>query len=205
MNNKHIIHAQDLSFDRSGRNIFSSLNFSLDKSESIIIKGKNGSGKTSLLRCIAGFYPITSGKILWYGEEVLPAYYSEKPLISWLGHFDAIKGSLTVRENLMFFIEIWSVNINIFLKTVKLFSFEKFLDYPASWLSAGEKRRLSLLRLSFCPAKVWIMDEPTTYLDIENKKILISIMSKHINSGGSIICATHENINLPNTKEYSLG
>ena len=205
MNNKHIIHAQDLSFDRSGRNIFSSLNFSLDKSESIIIKGKNGSGKTSLLRCIAGFYPITSGKILWYGEEVLPAYYSEKPLISWLGHFDAIKGSLTVRENLMFFIEIWSVNINIFLKAVKLFAFEKFLDYPASWLSAGEKRRLSLLRLSFCPAKVWIMDEPTTYLDIENKKILISIMSKHINSGGSIICATHENINLPNTKEYSLG
>ncbi len=205
MNNKHIIHAQDLSFDRSGRNIFSSLNFSLDKSESIIIKGKNGSGKTSLLRCIAGFYPITSGKILWYGEEVLPAYYSEKPLISWLGHFDAIKGALTVRENLMFFIEIWSVNINIFLKAVKLFSFEKFLDYPASWLSAGEKRRLSLLRLSFCPAKVWIMDEPTTYLDIENKKILISIMSKHINSGGSIICATHENINLPNTKEYSLG
>ena len=205
MNNKHIIHAQDLSFDRSGRNIFSSLNFSLDKSESIIIKGKNGSGKTSLLRCIAGFYPITSGKILWYGEEVLPAYYSEKPLISWLGHFDAIKGSLTVRENLMFFIEIWSVNINIFLKAVKLFSFEKFLDYPASWLSAGEKRRLRLLRLSFCPAKVWIMDEPTTYLDIENKKILISIMSKHINSGGSIICATHENINLPNTKEYSLG
>ena len=205
MNNKHIIHARDLSFDRSGRNIFSSLNFSLDKSESIIIKGKNGSGKTSLLRCIAGFYPITSGKILWYGEEVLPAYYSEKPLISWLGHFDAIKGSLTVRENLMFFIEIWSVNINIFLKAVKLFSFEKFLDYPASWLSAGEKRRLSLLRLSFCPAKVWIMDEPTTYLDIENKKILISIMSKHINSGGSIICATHENINLPNTKEYSLG
>ena len=205
MINKHIIDAQNLSFDRSGRNIFSSLNFSLDSSESIIIKGKNGSGKTSLLRCIAGFYPITGGKLLWYGEEILPAYYSEKPLISWLGHFDAIKGTLTVRENLMFFMEIWSVNINIFLKAVKTFSFEKFLDCPASWLSAGEKRRLSLLRLSFCPAKVWLMDEPTTYLDMENKKILISIMSKHINSGGSIICATHENFHLPNTKEYLLG
>ena len=205
MRNQHIIYAQDLSFERSGRNIFSSLNFSLDSSESIIFKGKNGSGKTSLLRCLVGFYPITSGKLLWYGEEVLPAYYSEKPLVSWLSHFDAIKGSLTVRENLMFFIELWSVNINILLGAVNTFSFEKFLDCPASWLSAGEKRRLSLLRLSVSPAKVWIMDEPTTYLDTENKQILISIMIQHINSGGSIICATHENFNLPNTKEYFLG
>ena len=77
MINKHIIYAKDLSLERSGRNIFCSLNFSLDSSESIIIKGKNGSGKTSLLRCIAGFYPITSGKLLWYGESILPAYYSE--------------------------------------------------------------------------------------------------------------------------------
>ncbi len=205
MINKHIIYAQNLSFDRSGRNIFSSLSFSLDSSESIIIKGKNGSGKTSLLRCLAGFYPITRGKLLWYGEEVLPAYYSEKPLISWLGHFDAIKGSLTVRENLTFFQEIWSVNIEIFMRAVQMFSFDKYLDFPASWLSAGEKRRLSLLRLSFCPAKVWILDEPSTYLDKENRKILISIMSNHINSGGSIICATHENFNLPNSIEYYLG
>lgn len=205
MSNKHIISAQDISFERSGRNIFSSINFSLDSSESIIIKGKNGSGKTSLLRCIAGFYPITRGKLLWYGEDVLPAYYYEKQLISWLGHFDAIKGSLTVRENLTFFQEIWSVNIEIFMRAVQMFSFDKYLDFPASWLSAGEKRRLSLLRLSFCPAKVWILDEPSTYLDKENRKILISIMSNHINSGGSIICATHENFNLPNSIEYYLG
>jgi len=204
LSNNHIISAQDLSFERSGRNIFSSLNFSLDTGESIIIKGKNGSGKTSLLRCIAGFYSITSGKILWYGQEVLPAYYSEKPLISWLGHFDAIKGSLTVRENLTFFQQIWSVNFNKFMSAVKIFSFEKYLDFPASWLSAGEKRRLSLLRLSFCPAKVWILDEPSTYLDTENREILISIMINHINSGGSIICATHESFNLPNSKEYYL-
>ena len=204
MINKHIIYAKDLSLERSGRNIFCSLNFSLDSSESIIIKGKNGSGKTSLLRCIAGFYPITSGKLLWYGESILPAYYSEKPLVSWLGHFDAIKGSLTVRENLVFYKEIWSVNKNVFMKAIQTFSFENFLDCPASWLSAGEKRRLSLLRLSFCPAKVWILDEPSTYLDKDNKEILISIINEHVNSGGSIICATHENFNLPNVKEYSL-
>ena len=204
MINKHIIYANDLSLERSGRTIFSSLNFSLDSSESIIIKGKNGSGKTSLLRCVAGFYPITSGKLLWYGESILPAYYSEKPLVSWLGHFDAIKGSLTVRENLVFFKDIWSVNKNEFMTAIKTFSFEKYLDCPASWLSAGEKRRLSLIRLSFCPAKVWILDEPSTYLDKDNREILISIINGHINAGGAIICATHENFNIPNVKEYSL-
>ena len=200
----NIIYAEDLTFERSGRNIFSSLNFSLDSSESIMITGKNGSGKTSLLRCIAGFYPITSGRLLWYGEKVLPAYYSEKPLISWLGYFDAIKGSLTVRENLSFFKDIWSVDENTYKKSLQVFSFDKFLDCPASWLSAGEKRRLSLLRLSFCPAKVWIMDEPSIYLDGENKDILISIIREHINEGGSVICATHEKFDIPNVKEYSL-
>ena len=61
------------------------------------------------------------------------------------------------------------------MKAIQKFSFEKFLDCPASWLSAGEKRRLSLIRLSFCPAKVWILDEPSTYLDKDNREILISI------------------------------
>lgn len=204
MINKHIIYAEDLSFERSGRSIFSALNFSLDSSESIMITGKNGSGKTSLLRCIAGFYPITSGKLLWYGEQVVPAYYSEKPLISWLGYFDAIKGSLTVRENLNFFKDIWSVDEHVFIESLKIFSFDKFLDCPASWLSAGEKRRLSLIRLSFCPAKVWIMDEPSIYLDEESKGILMSIIGEHINAGGAVICATHEKFDIPNVKEYSL-
>ena len=204
MINKHIIYAEDLSFERSGRSIFSALNFSLDSSESIMITGKNGSGKTSLLRCIAGFYPITSGKLLWYGEQVVPAYYSEKPLISWLGYFDAIKGSLTVRENLNFFKDIWSVDEHVFIESLKIFSFDKFLDCPASWLSAGEKRRLSLIRLSFCPAKVWIMDEPSIYLDEESKGILMSIIGEHVNAGGAVICATHEKFDMPNVKEYSL-
>lgn len=204
MINKHIIYAEDLSFERSGRSIFSALNFSLNSSESIMITGKNGSGKTSLLRCIAGFYPITSGKLLWYGEQIVPAYYSEKPLISWLGYFDAIKGSLTVRENLNFFKDIWSVDENVFIESLKIFSFDKFLDCPASWLSAGEKRRLSLIRLSFCPAKVWIMDEPSIYLDEESKGILMSIIGEHVNAGGAVICATHEKFDIPNVKEYSL-
>jgi len=204
MINKHIIYAEDLSFERSGRSIFSALNFSLDSNESIMITGKNGSGKTSLLRCIAGFYPITSGKLLWYGEQVVPAYYSEKPLISWLGYFDAIKGSLTVRENLNFFKDIWSVDEHVFIESLKIFSFDKFLDCPASWLSAGEKRRLSLIRLSFCPAKVWIMDEPSIYLDEESKGILMSIIGEHVNAGGAVICATHEKFDIPNVKEYSL-
>ena len=204
MDKNILIQAQDLFFERSGRIIFSSVNLSLDVGQIIFIKGKNGSGKTSLLRCLAGFYKITSGKILWYGTEILPAYYSEKLLISWLGHLDAIKGALTVKENLIFFAQIWSVNMDVFNESVTKLSFEKFMDFPASWLSAGEKRRLSLLRLSFCPAKIWILDEPSTFLDNENRDILIDIINTHLKNGGAIVCATHDDLKIPNVVELIL-
>ncbi|MDG2268291.1 MAG: heme ABC exporter ATP-binding protein CcmA [Alphaproteobacteria bacterium] len=204
MNKNFLIQAQDLSFERSGRIIFSSLNISLEEGQIIFIKGKNGSGKTSLLRCLAGFTPTTSGKILWYGNEVLPAFYSEEPLVAWLGHLDAIKGSLTVKENLLFFSKIWSVKSNTFNKCIKKLSFEKFMNFPASWLSAGEKRRLSLIRLSFCPAKVWILDEPSTFLDSDNREILIGIMNTHLKNKGAIVCATHDSLKISNALELTL-
>jgi heme exporter protein A len=204
LNKNFLIQAQDLSFERSGRIIFSSLNISLEEGQIIFIKGKNGSGKTSLLRCLAGFTPTTSGKILWYGNEVLPAFYSEEPLVAWLGHLDAIKGSLTVKENLLFFSKIWSVKSNTFNKCIKKLSFEKFMNFPASWLSAGEKRRLSLIRLSFCPAKVWILDEPSTFLDSDNREILIDIMNTHLKNKGAIVCATHDSLKISNALELTL-
>ena len=204
MNKDFLIKAQDLSFERSGRIIFSSLSLNLEEGQAIFIKGKNGSGKTSLLRCLAGFNPITSGKILWHGNEILPAFYSEEPIVAWLGHLDAIKGSLTVAENLLFFAKMWSVKLNIFNKCIKKLSFEKFMDFPASWLSAGEKRRLSLLRISFCPAKVWILDEPSTFLDSDNREILIEIMNTHLKNKGAIICATHDSLKVSNASEITL-
>ena len=204
MDKKFLVQAQDLSFERSGRIIFSSVNLYLEEKQIIFIKGKNGSGKTSLLRCLAGFTPITSGKILWYDNEVLPAFYSEEPLVAWLGHLDAIKGSLTVKDNLLFFAKIWSVKLNILNKCIKKLSFEKFMNFPASWLSAGEKRRLRLLRLSFCPAKVWILDEPSTFLDSDNREILINIMNTHLKNKGAIVCATHDDLKIPNALELTL-
>jgi heme exporter protein A len=204
LDKKFLVQAQDLSFERSGRIIFSSVNLYLKEGQIIFIKGKNGSGKTSLLRCLAGFTPITSGKILWYDNEVLPAFYSEEPLVAWLGHLDAIKGSLTVKDNLLFFAKIWSVKLNILNKCIKKLSFEKFMNFPASWLSAGEKRRLSLLRLSFCPAKVWILDEPSTFLDSDNRETLINIMNAHLKNKGAIVCATHDDLKIPNALELTL-
>ena len=204
MDKNFLVQAQDLSFERSGRIIFSSVNLYLKEGQIIFIKGKNGSGKTSLLRCLAGFTPITSGKILWYDNEVLPAFYSEEPLVAWLGHLDAIKGSLTVKDNLLFFAKIWSVKLNILNKCIKKLSFEKFMNFPASWLSAGEKRRLSLLRLSFCPAKVWILDEPSTFLDSDNRETLINIMNAHLKNKGAIVCATHDDLKIPNALELTL-
>ena len=99
---------------------------------------------------------------------------------------------------------MWSVEPGIYNECIKKLSFEKFMNFPASWLSAGEKRRLSLLRLSFCPAKVWILDEPSTFLDSDNREILINIMNTHLKNKGAIVCATHDDLKIPNALELTL-
>ena len=201
---KPLLEVQNIHFERGGRTIFSSINFSLEEGNVIILTGRNGSGKTSLLKCLAGFYPITKGKILWDGEDILPAYFPQKKLVAWLGHFNAIKPSLSVKENLLFYANLWSIKKTIYEKAINLLSFNNYLEFPASWLSAGEKRKLCLVRLLFCPAKVWILDEPTTFLDDENKNLFINIMDDHVLNGGAIVCATHDNLELKSFISLSL-
>lgn len=200
-----LIQTQEISFERGGREIASKINIILNDGEIFFIKGKNGSGKTTLLKCLGGFVPISSGKILWNGREIFPIDNRGDPIVAWLGHQNALKSILSVKENLDFYADIWGVKNEIVQDSIKLLSFDKYLDFPVSWLSAGEKRRLSLIRLVFCPAKVWLLDEPSSFLDEYNKNKLKLIMENHVSSGGSIICSTHDNIKVSNSKTLVLG
>ena len=178
---KPLVEAQNIYFEKSGRTILSSINMTLNEGDIIIVKGKNGSGKTSFLKCLAGFYRITKGQVLWNGENILPTYFPEKKMLAWLGHLNAVKSSLTVKENLF---------------AIEYLRFFKYLELPVSWLSAGEKRKLCLVRLMFCPFKVWFLDEPTTFLDKENKRIFERVMEDHVLKGGAIVCASHDSLNI---------
>lgn len=201
---KPLVEAQNIFFEKAGRAILSSVNMTLNEGDIVIVKGKNGSGKTSFLKCLAGFYRISKGQVLWSGEKILPTCFPEKKMLAWLSHLNAVKLSLTVKENLLFYANLWSVKKNEYDYAIKYLCFSKYLELPVSWLSAGEKRRLCLARLMFCPSKVWLIDEPTTFLDEENKKIFERAMEEHASKGGAIVCASHDSLNINKFKTLSL-
>ena len=121
-----LVEAQDILFEKGGRTIFSSVSMQLNNGEVIIIKGKNGSGKTSLLKCLAGFYQINKGHILWGGEKILPSFTIDENMLSWLGHLNGLKLSLTVKENLQFYADLWEVSKERLFNAVNYMSFSKY-------------------------------------------------------------------------------
>jgi heme exporter protein A len=194
--------ALDLGCRRGGRDVFAGIGFTVAGGEALSITGRNGSGKSSLLRLIAGLIRPAEGQILWKGGD------SELTLgeqAHYLGHLDALKPSLTVLENL----EFWSrylgseaVSPEAALAAVGL----EGLDHlPAAYLSAGQKRRLSLARLVTVKRPIWLLDEPTSALDTSAQERLGHLMREHLAGGGLILAATHGPLGLDGAKELRLG
>jgi heme exporter protein A len=173
---------------RGGREVFSSLDFEANAGEALAVVGPNGSGKTSLLRLIAGLLEPADGAITLEGgdgELTLPEQSH------YLGHRDALKPALSVSENLRFwrdFLGGKASNLGENLATVEL---DHATLLPAAYLSAGQRRRLSIARLLTVQRPVWLLDEPTNALDTAGQKLFAGLMSEHLSRGGLIIAATH--------------
>ena len=189
-----------LSCVRGGRDVFAGLGFSVEGGQALLITGRNGAGKSSLLRMIAGLVRIAAGRFTLDGgnpEKTIPeqAHY--------LGHQDALKPSLTVAENLDF----WAQYLGSGARPDALAAvgIAALADLPAAHLSAGQRRRLSLARLIAAPRPIWLLDEPTSALDREAQDILTKLMRQHMSGGGLILAATHGPIGLENAKELRLG
>jgi len=193
--------AKGLTCNRSGREVFRDLSFSLTEGQAMVVTGRNGAGKSSLLRMIAGLVRIAAGQLtLEGGRPDIPigeqAHY--------LGHQDAMKSSLTVGENLQF----WSRFLGDgrpaepALEAVDLAA---LADLPAAYLSAGQRRRLSIARLVAVPRPIWLLDEPTSSLDAPSQKRLAELMRDHLGGGGIIVAAAHGTIGLDHSHELSLG
>ncbi|AXS38921.1 heme ABC exporter ATP-binding protein CcmA [Breoghania sp. L-A4] len=188
--------ADRLAVDRGGRQVFAELSFSVLAGEALLVRGPNGVGKSSLLRTIAGLVPAAEGtiRIERTGEEEAAEGIGAR--CHYFGHSDALKTPMTVAENLGFWRDFHghpSVTVDQALDRVGL---ADIAHLPAAYLSAGQRRRLSLSRLLVSHRPVWLLDEPTSALDAASEQALITIMQEHLASGGLIIAATHADLPL---------
>src|SRR5581483_2955438 len=173
---------------RGGREVFSGLSFEANSGEAIAVVGPNGSGKTSLLRLIAGILAPSGGSItLQGGEEELTL--SEQS--HYLGHRDALKPALSVAENLNFWRDFLGGATSDPTESLEVVELDHAARLPAAFLSAGQRRRLSIARLLTVQRPVWLLDEPTNALDTAGQKMFAQLMGDHLARGGLIIAATH--------------
>jgi len=191
----------NLTCSRGGREVFAGLNFSLSAGEALVVTGRNGAGKSSLLRVIAGLVYLTGGDLELDGGEP-DASIAEQA--HYVGHQDAVKPSLTVGENLTFWARyLGGVDppIDHALEAVDL---SALIDLPAAYLSAGQRRRLSIARLVAVPRPLWLLDEPTSALDVPSQKRLAELMRSHLAGGGMIVAAAHGPIGLERARELQM-
>src|ERR1700694_2374566 len=173
---------------RSGREVFSRLDFEASSGEALAVTGPNGSGKTSLLRQIAGLLTIADGSIELEGgkaELTLPeqAHY--------LGHRDPLKPALSVTENLAFWRDFLGGEACDAAESGAGVGLDHAARLPAAYLSAGQRRRLSIARLLAVKRPVWLLDEPTSTLDTAGQNLFAALMGDHLARGGLIVAATH--------------
>jgi heme exporter protein A len=188
---------------RGGREVFSGLDFTVATGEALVLTGRNGAGKTTLLRLIAGLLMPVAGTILVAdGDDELTLAEQAH----YLGHRDALKPSLTVSENLDFWAAyLGAGGAGARSEALAAAGLADLAHLPAGYLSAGQRRRLSVARLLAAPRPIWLLDEPTAALDVAAQARLAELMRSHLAAGGLIIAATHGPLGLEGVKDLRMG
>jgi len=190
---------KNISCIRGNKLLFKNLNFKLNNKELLVIKGANGSGKTTLLKILSGLLKPISGSIIINKKNINILKDEYFKYFEYIGHENAIKTALTVRENLNFYLKIKrNLATKNFEKAIKIFNLKDLLDIKVENLSSGEKRRVSLSRLILSNSKIWFLDEPTNGLDKINTVIFFKILKQHLQLNGLAIVASHDDVKIKN-------
>ena len=191
-----MLEARELTCSKRDRPLFEGLSLVVEPGELLYLRGPNGAGKTSLLRILTGLSSPDSGAVLYNGMDISEdktGYYQD---LFYLGHKSGTNGSLSALDNLSFWLAQHNVSVPVntlfdVLEKVGLVGLE---DVPVRYLSAGQQRRVALSRLWLKPAKVWILDEPFTALDVKGVHMLEKSMKEHVGRGGLIITTSHQHL-----------
>ena len=196
--------AENIALERGGRQLFRNLTFAVNDGEALIVTGPNGAGKSSLLRAIAGLLSLNGGRLALKGGDPELTIGEQA---HYLGHADALKGSLTAGENLAFWAGILGGDTRraAWLPALERLGLGHVADFPVRALSAGQKRRVALARLIVAERPVWLIDEPTTALDVAAQALFAGVMRERLQSGGLIVAATHAPLGLEGAEELRLG
>lgn len=194
-----MLQASHLECWRGDRRLFSDLNFTLAPGELLHVQGANGSGKTSLLRLLCGLARPAAGQVLWEGHEtrkIRAEYYKD---LTYLGHHNAVKDDLSALENLLAAATLAGVTCTLAQARAALQRLalpEVCEDLPLKVLSQGQKRRVALARLALSRARLWILDEPYTALDVNAVAVMQDLLGQHLTHGGMIVLTTHQEVEI---------
>lgn len=194
-----MLNAENLTCLRGERRLITALSFTVQRGRLLAVTGENGSGKTSLLRMLCGLLPAEQGRILWGGEDIRKCREHYLANLIYIGHLNGLKDDLTPVENVTISTrlageEISEGTIGEALEAVGLA--RPIHRLPTRVLSQGQKRRVSLARLWLSQRPLWILDEPFAALDASATSLLVQQIRSHLNKGGFVIAATHQEIDV---------
>jgi heme exporter protein A len=199
----HLI-AENLTVERGERTILRGLSFTAAAGEALVLVGPNGAGKTTLLRTIAGFLRPADGTIRLDGGEGDQSVGEQSHFV---GHANAIKANLTVAENVGFWAQYLGSKTDLEQRVdaaLDHFAISDLAEFPAAYLSAGQKRRAGLARLLVAKRPLWLLDEPTVSLDAASTRLLSGAVNAHLEQGGLVIAATHLPLGFAKARELDL-
>lgn len=192
----HRLSGQGLTLIRGERCLFEALDFSVASGELLTIEGANGSGKTSLLRGIAGLTGFEEGLVRWNEANVKRNRQAFHANLAWMSHRPGFKGDLTAWENLRFEAGLNAMTMTVAGPRLDRLGIAHVADLPFRALSAGQQRRLALGRMILSEAPLWLMDEPFTNLDRSGQELVVELLAEHLRDGGLCIMATHQRFEL---------
>jgi heme exporter protein A len=197
--------AESLATLRGDRLVFRNLNFEVESGQALVLHGPNGSGKTTLLRVIAGLLGILAGRLRLIDKDgAVLADEKRDQSLHFIGHQDSIRSQLRVVETLQFHAALLGASAKLIDRALHTWGLEPLADLSGGLLSAGQRRRVSLARLSLQPRPLWLLDEPLVAIDAPTRARLNDVCTKHLERGGMIVAASHESF-LGDRKTLTLG